>query len=63
LPLELLYEKICHSEQSEKSPLKRTFLLENGEVIYKNNSEKHDYKQSELGTPDYTDLPLDNIFR
>lgn len=38
---------------------KRTFLLENGEVVYKNNSLKHDYKQSQVGTPDYSDLPLD----
>lgn len=38
---------------------KRTFLLENGEVVYKNNSLKHDYKQAYVGTPDYSDLPLD----
>jgi hypothetical protein len=38
---------------------KRTFLLENGEVVYKNNSLKQDYKQSQVGTPDYSDLPLD----
>ncbi|WPO79054.1 B12-binding domain-containing radical SAM protein [Flavobacterium sp. KACC 22761] len=38
---------------------KRTFLLENGEVVYKNNSLKHDYKQSQVGTPDYSDLSLD----
>ena len=59
LPIELLFENVCHSEQSEESLFKRTFLLENGEVVYKNNSERHDYKQSEIGTPDYTDLPLD----
>ena len=59
LPIELLFENICHFEQSEESLFKRTFLLENGEVVYKNNSEKHDYKQAEIGTPDYTDLPLD----
>ena len=59
LPIELLFENICHSEQSEESLFKRTFLLENGEVVYKNNSERHDYKQAEIGTPDYTDLPLD----
>jgi hypothetical protein len=34
-------------------------LIENQEVTYKNNSTKHDYKQSEIGTPDYTDLQLD----
>ena len=38
---------------------KRTFLLENGSVVYKNNSLKPDYKQSEVGTPDYSDLLLD----
>jgi radical SAM superfamily enzyme YgiQ (UPF0313 family) len=38
---------------------KRTFLLENGLVTYKNNSTKSDYKQSEVGTPDYSDLLLD----
>ena len=59
LPIELLFENVCHSEQSEESLFKRTFLVENGEVVYKNNSERHDYKQAEIGTPDYTDLPLD----
>ncbi len=59
LPIESLYENICHSEQSEESKFKRTFLLENGEVIYKNNSTRHDYKQADIGTPDYTDLQLD----
>jgi radical SAM superfamily enzyme YgiQ (UPF0313 family) len=38
---------------------KRTFLLENNEVVYKNNTLKHDYKQSDVGTPDYSDLLLD----
>ena len=59
LPIELLFENVCHSEHREASLFKRTFLLENGEVVYKNNSERHDYKQAEIGTPDYTDLPLD----
>ncbi|MCE3074521.1 B12-binding domain-containing radical SAM protein [Chryseobacterium gwangjuense] len=59
VPLELLYENICHSEQNEESQFKRTFLIENQEVTYKNNSKRHDYKQSEIGTPDYTDLQLD----
>ncbi|MGO4710346.1 radical SAM protein [Chryseobacterium sp. 2TAF14] len=59
VPLELVYENVCHSEQSEESHFKRTFLIENQEVTYKNNSTKHDYKQSEIGTPDYTDLQLD----
>lgn len=59
VPLELLYENICHPEQSEEPQYKRTFLIENEEVTYKNNSKRHDYKQSEIGTPDYTDLQLD----
>lgn len=38
--------------------LKRTLLLQNGAVAYINNSSCRDYKQTELGTPDYTGLPL-----
>jgi hypothetical protein len=59
LPIELLYQNICHSEQSEESQFKRTFLIENGAVTYKNNSARNDYKQAEIGTPDYSDLQLD----
>ncbi len=59
LPLELLCENIRHSGQSEEFQYKRTFLIENQEVVYKNNSKRHDYKQSDIGTPDYTDLKLD----
>lgn len=58
VPLELVYENVCHSERSEESQFKRTFLLENEEVVYKNNSTKHDYKQAQIGTPDYSDLQL-----
>jgi len=39
--------------------LKRTFTLIDGEVTYVNNSVSRDYKQSETGTPDYSDLLLD----
>ena len=39
--------------------LKRTFILENGKVIYRNNASCKDYKQAELGTPDYSGLLLD----
>ncbi|MNQ13546.1 Radical SAM superfamily protein [compost metagenome] len=52
-------ELIFHLENPNSDSFKRTFLLENGEVVYKNNSLKHDYKQSQVGTPDYSDLPLD----
>jgi hypothetical protein len=59
VPLELLHENTCHQQQNEESQFKRTFLIENQEVVYKNNSKKTDYKQAEIGTPDYTDLQLD----
>lgn len=59
VPLELLYENIFNSEQIEDPQFKRTFLLEDQKVIYKNNSKRTDYKQSDIGTPDYTDLQLD----
>ncbi|MEL1254285.1 radical SAM protein [Flavobacterium sp. DGU38] len=52
-------ELIFNLENPDYNSYKRTFLLENGEVVYKNNSLKHDYKQSQVGTPDYSDLPLD----
>ncbi len=57
LPLELLYQNLEIS--AEKGEFKRTFLIENNEVVYKNNSKRHDFKQSEIGTPDYTNLKLD----
>lgn len=60
VPIEELVESLSsRAESREEKRYKRTFLLENGEVIYKNNSLKHDYKQSQVGTPDYSDLPLD----
>ncbi|PKQ45604.1 B12-binding domain-containing radical SAM protein [Confluentibacter flavum] len=60
LPVELLISHVFNSPPSEGlGEAKRTFLLENGKVVYKNNSTKPDYKQSEVGTPDYSDLPLD----
>jgi len=39
--------------------LKRTFTLIDDKVRYSNNSTTRDYKQSETGTPDYSDLLLD----
>jgi hypothetical protein len=56
LPVELLYDFV--TLKTLDSQLKRTFLLENGNVVYKNNSSKPDYKQSQVGTPDYSDLYL-----
>ncbi|MCL9770872.1 radical SAM protein [Flavobacterium sp. HXWNR69] len=60
LPIELLINHVLNSPPLEGlGEAKRTFLLENNQVVYKNNSTRHDYKQSEVGTPDYTDLLLD----
>ena len=39
--------------------LKRTFTLVNGQVTYINNATCTDYKQGQVGTPDYSDLLLD----
>lgn len=55
-PIELLINKIQNPNSEE---FKRTYLLQNEEVVYKNNASKPDYKQSETGTPDYSDLLLD----
>ena len=57
LPLELLvHEEKINNERC----FKRTLLLENQEVVYKNNTKRFDYKQAEIGTPNYTDLLLEN---
>ena len=56
MPIE---ELISNIENKDYNFYKRTFLLEGMEVVYKNNSLKHDYKQAQVGTPDYSDLFLD----
>ena len=62
LPVELLASNVINP--TEDNPdfklFKRTFVRENGEVVYNNTSTKNDYKQSELGTSDYGDLVLDS---
>lgn len=61
LPLELLLQNILKTtEKKIKKPsvFKRTFLAENGKVVYNDSSLKIDYKHSEIGTPDYSDLLL-----
>lgn len=60
LPLELLVSNLLDPSPSnpDHKLLKRTFLVENQEVIYNNNSPKTDYKLSAIGTPDYSDLFL-----
>jgi len=57
LPVELIYDSIIKA--GELNLYKRTFLLENGIVTYKNDTLRRDYKQAEVGTPDYSDLELD----
>jgi len=57
LPVELLYQSIIKG--GEFNLYKRTFLLENGEVVFRNDALRSDYKQSDVGTPDYSDLLLD----
>lgn len=56
LPVELLYNSIVNP--TKENQFKRTFLLENDKVIYKNNSTLPNYNQSQVGTPDYSDLFL-----
>ena len=58
LPLELIYNSVSQKESVDVI-LKRTYILENGKVVYENNASQPDYKQSEVGTPDYSDLFLD----
>lgn len=56
-PLECLVEHL--EGKREIGALKRTFTLINDKVTYIDNSGCKDYKQSEVGTPDYSDLLLD----
>ncbi len=44
----------------DRHELKRTFALENGAVAYFNNASCKDYRQGQVGTPDYSDFLLDN---
>jgi Radical SAM superfamily len=64
LPVELLHQFVTstrsyRAQSRDEVLLKRTFLLENNEVVYVNNATQPDYKQSQVGTPDYSDLLLD----
>ena len=52
-------ELINNIENPAYNTFKRTLLVEDAKVVYRNNSAKSDYKQSEVGTPDYSDLELD----
>lgn len=51
---------IAHVEGTKTvEELKRTFTLVNGKLVYLNNTACADYKQGEVGTPDYSDFYLD----
>jgi radical SAM superfamily enzyme YgiQ (UPF0313 family) len=56
-PLEQLVQLVeghCSTEE-----MKRTFTLQDGAVRYINNQNCSDYKQAQVGTPDYSDFLLD----
>lgn len=61
LPIELLVSNVkdANIENPNYGLYKRTFLIDNGKVIYNDFSLRSDYKQADLGTPDYSDLLLD----
>ncbi len=61
LPVELLLSNVLNSTNNnpDYKLFKRTFFKENGKLVYNNSSLKTDYKQADLGTPDYSDLLLD----
>ncbi len=56
-PLENLIAYVTKNKTVDE--LKRTFLLQDGKIVYINNKAVKDYKQGEVGTPDYSDLLLD----
>jgi len=56
-PVEILWEYLNGKRALEE--LKRTFTLVNKNVAYINNTTCADYKQGQVGTPDYSDLLLD----
>ena len=56
-PLENLVQYIAGQKSAEE--LKRTFILKDGKVTYINNKSCSDYKQGQVGTPDYSDFLLD----
>lgn len=60
LPIELLISNVLDptGENPDDNLFKRTFLLQNSEVVFNNRSPLSDYKQKEVGTPDYSDLLL-----
>lgn len=60
-PIENLLGYIEETKKEEE--LKRTYLCINNEVKYVNNIACSDYKQGQVGTPDYSNLPLDKYIQ
>jgi hypothetical protein len=56
-PVEILLQHIEGTKTIDE--LKRTFTLVDGKVTYINNTACTDYKQGQVGTPDYSDFYLD----
>jgi len=49
--------------KTDASQLKRTYLSDNGKLVYINNQNCKDYAQPLTGTPDYTGLPLNSYLQ
>jgi len=58
LPIEILHQHV--TSKAVDTAFKRTFFVKDNAVVYNNQSTRSDYKQSEVGTPDYSDLLLDS---
>lgn len=56
-PIENLIQHLRGNKKMEE--LKRTFTLLNNKVTYINNTACTDYRQGQVGTPDYSDFLLD----
>lgn len=59
LPIEILVATVLDESNGQPTAFKRTFIKQDGQVVYRNDAPQSDYKQSEVGTPDYSDLLLD----
>ncbi len=61
LPIELVAKHVLNPQTDllQSTDFKRTFIIENEAVVYHNGTLLKDYKQVDVGTPDYADLLLD----
>lgn len=61
LPLKLVVSNVLNAnpENPNFNLFKRTFIRKKDQVTFINNTLQPEYKQMELGTPDYSDLLLD----